>query len=101
LGPRTYRTRPDPFAAVWDEVQQELAGDPERTAKAAFHALQQRYPGQFPDMQLRTLQRRVQAWRASVIIAFDDQGLREAVLTDQVGPAPLRAIAMSTAAEAE
>jgi hypothetical protein len=101
LGPRTYRTRPDPFAAVWDEVQQELAGDPERTAKAAFHALQQHYPGQFPDVQLRTLQRRVQAWRASVIIAFDDQWLRDEVLTDQVGPAPLRALAMSTAAASE
>ncbi len=98
LGPRTYRTRPDPFAPVWDEVRQELEAQPERTAKAAFQALQQRYPGQFPDIQLRTLQRRVQAWRASVIVAFDDQWLREDVFTERVVPTPLRAVAIASAA---
>ena len=30
LRPRTYRTRPDPFAAVWDEVRQELEAQPGR-----------------------------------------------------------------------
>src|SRR5215207_7946391 len=29
-GPRTYRSRPDPFAAVWDEVCQWLTAQPER-----------------------------------------------------------------------
>ncbi len=98
LGPRTYRTRPDPFAAVWDEVRQELEAQPERTAKAAFQALQARYPGQFPDIQLRTLQRRVQQWRASVIVAFDDQWLREDTLVERVIPLPLRAVELAPAA---
>lgn len=71
--PRWWRTRPDPFAAVWAEVAACLAASPGRTAKAIFVALQQRYPGQFPDVQLRTLQRRVQVWRADALLTFDDQ----------------------------
>ncbi len=98
LGPRTYRTRPDPFADVWDEVRADLEMHPERTAKAAFQALQARYPGRFPDVQLRTLQRRVHAWRASVIVAFDDQWLREDALTDQMLPLALRAVAVASVA---
>ena len=82
---------------MWDELRQELEAQPERTAKAAFRSLQQRYPGQFPDVQLRTLQRRVKEWRANVIIAFDDQWLREEVLAEQVVPVPLRAVAMASA----
>jgi hypothetical protein len=97
LGPRTYRTRPDPFAAVWDDVQADLAAQPERTAKAAFQALQHRYPGQFPDGQLRTLQRRVQAWRASVIVAVEDQWLRDDLLADRGVPPSLRAVAVASA----
>lgn len=94
LGPRTYRTRPDPFAAVWDEIRAELASQPERTAKAAFQALQARYPGQYPDVQLRTLQRHVQVWRASVLIAFDDQWMRDDVLAEPALPS-LRAVALA------
>lgn len=100
LGPRTYRTRPDPFADVWEEVRAELETRPEWTAKAAFQALQQRYPGQFPDVQLRTLQRRVRAWRASVIVAFDDQWLRDDLLADAGAPTALRAVAVASAATA-
>jgi hypothetical protein len=33
LGPRTWRTRADPFAAVWDELAAALTARPERTAK--------------------------------------------------------------------
>jgi hypothetical protein len=44
-GPRLYRTRLDPFAEVWHEVEAELTAHPERTAKAAFAHLQERYPG--------------------------------------------------------
>ena len=100
LGPRTYRTRPDPFAEVWDEIRQELEAQPERTAKAAFEALQHRYPGQFPDVQLRTLQRRVKAWRASVIVAFDDQWLGDDLLAERGMPPSLRAVALASAAAA-
>jgi len=91
-GPRWWRTRPDPFAAVWDEVAAWLAAQPERTAKSIFVALQQRDPGQFPAVQLRTLQRRVQAWRADALLTFDDQWLHEDVLTPQLLPPPLQAV---------
>ena len=97
-GPRWWRTRPDPFAAVWDEVAAWLAAHPARTAKSIFGELQRRYPGQFPDVQLRTLQRRVQAWRADALLTFDDQWLREDVLTPQILP-PLRAVSLAASAE--
>lgn len=91
-GPRLYRTRPDPFAAVWPEIEAELTAHPERTAKAAFEHLQERYPGVFPATQVRTLQRRVQEWRKRTLLAFDDAWLREELLVQRSYPLPLRAI---------
>ena len=75
--PHTWRTRPDPFEGVWKEVCGWLSEAPERTAKSLLEELQQRYPEQYPDAQLRTLQRRVQAWRRQMIVAFDDGWLSE------------------------
>jgi hypothetical protein len=62
--PHTWRTRPDPFALVWDEVVTQLAAQPGLQAKTLFVDLQRRYPDQFNEGQLRTLQRRIKAWRA-------------------------------------
>jgi hypothetical protein len=87
-----WRTRPDPFAAVWEKVCQWLASNPERTAKSLFSDLQQQYPGQFANGQLRTLQRRVQAWRAKAILTFNDQWLEEDLLATEVLPKPLGVI---------
>ena len=81
--PRWWRTRQDPFEPVWDEICQWLATQPERTAKSVLLELRQRYPGQFPDGQLRTLQRRVLVWRAKVILTFDEQWLQEEVFVAQ------------------
>ena len=61
--PRHWRTRKDPFEAVWYDVLRWLQHDPDATAKALFYRLQREYPGRFPDGQLRTLQRRVRQWR--------------------------------------
>ncbi len=94
-GPRWWRTRPDPFAGVWDEVEAWLVATPERTAKSIFVELQQRHPEQFPDVQLRTLQRRVQVWRADALLTFDDQWLQENVLVPSVLPLPLRALPLA------
>lgn len=91
-GPRLYRTRDDPFATVWQEIEQELTARPDRTAKALFADLQHRYPGEFPATQLRTLQRRVKEWRVRAILAFDDRWLAEEMLVKQSLPLPLRAI---------
>jgi hypothetical protein len=61
---RYWRTRPDPFAKVWPRVRAWLDVEPDRTAKELLERLQRDYPGEFSGGHLRTLQRRVQAWRA-------------------------------------
>ena len=66
-GPRWWRTRQDPFAQVWPQAQQQLEQIPDLTAKTLFEAIQRQYPGQFPDDQLRTFQRRVRAWRMAYL----------------------------------
>jgi hypothetical protein len=60
----TWRTREDPFSDVWEEVEEKLAINPGLEAKTLFEDLQRRYPGEFVDGRLRTLQRRVKIWRA-------------------------------------
>ena len=61
---RRYRTRIDPFAGVWGEVEQLLERDASVEAKTIFDYLCRRDPKQFQEQQLRTLQRRVKRWRA-------------------------------------
>jgi hypothetical protein len=62
--PHDWRTRPDPFEGVWAEVLGWLQAEPDATAKALFHRLQETYPRRYLPGQLRTLQRRVKNWRA-------------------------------------
>jgi hypothetical protein len=64
--PRTYRTRPDPFAAVWAEVEERLRAEPRLRAKTLFDWLRRQHPGQFLDSHRRTFERRVRQWRATV-----------------------------------
>ena len=64
---RAWRTRPDPFAAIWSEaVLPLLQRDPESALQATtvLEWLEERYPGRFSPTQLRTLQRRLRDWRA-------------------------------------
>lgn len=61
---RHWRTRSDPFAPVWDEVVEQLGRDPALQALTLLEWLQERHPGEYPDSLLRTMQRRVKAWRA-------------------------------------
>jgi hypothetical protein len=61
---RTYRTRSDPYAEVWEEIEQMLEIDAGLQAKTVFWELERRYPGRFSRGQLRTLQRRFRRWRA-------------------------------------
>lgn len=95
LKPHTWRTRTDPFAAVAHEVQQWFLAGPERTAQSLLQELQARYPGQYPDSLLRTLQRRVRLWRRETILAFDDQLILEDARLNLVLPTALRAIPVS------
>jgi hypothetical protein len=62
---RTWRTRPDPFTKVWDELREQVRTNPGLEAKTLFEELQRKYPGEFADGQLRTLQRRLKHWRAT------------------------------------
>ena len=65
--PREWRTRPDPFVDVWaTQIEPLLIGDEEGKleAKTILEELCRRQPGEFELGQLRTLQRRVRAWRA-------------------------------------
>ena len=62
---RTYRTRADAFAEVWDaEVVPLLQESPGLQATTVLAELQERHPGAFGDGLLRTLQRRMRQWRA-------------------------------------
>jgi transposase InsO family protein len=61
---RHWRTRTDPFAKVWDEVDAQLRRDPRLQALTLLEWLQEQHPGAYPDSLLRTMQRRVKAWRA-------------------------------------
>ena len=63
---RTWRTREDPFADVWQsEVVPQLVADTDGRLQVLtlFRALCGRHPGRFQPGQLRTLQRRVREWR--------------------------------------
>ena len=44
----TWRTRPDPFDGVWEEMRSWLESDPGRTSKSLLLELQQRHPGRYP-----------------------------------------------------
>lgn len=62
---RTWRTRQDPLAPVWDEeVVPLLRTDPLLNAVTLLEELQRRHPGEYGDGVLRTLQRRIRQWRA-------------------------------------
>jgi hypothetical protein len=63
--PRTYRTRKDPFEAVWPEIEKLLAASPGLEGVTIFDTLRLREDVSFGDGQLRTLQRRIRRWRAS------------------------------------
>jgi hypothetical protein len=65
--PRRYwRSRPDPFATVWDtEVVPMLANTPGLQAITILRKLQDDHPNEYPDSTRRTLERRIRQWRAT------------------------------------
>ncbi len=75
-----WRTHKDPFEEVWDEICSWLEEHPERTSKSLFIELQERYPDQYKDGQLRTLQRRVKQWRSKAILTFDYEWMKDELL---------------------
>jgi hypothetical protein len=64
--PRRYwRSRPDPFADVWEsEVVPLLRSAPRLKAITLLRKLQEDHPARFPDSMRRTLERHISQWRA-------------------------------------
>lgn len=62
--PRDWRTHDDAFVEHWPELEARLTESPALDAKTLFELLRETYPGRYEPGQLRTLQRRVKAWRA-------------------------------------
>jgi hypothetical protein len=77
---RTWRTRTDPFADVWEEVVGQLEHNPTAPATAILSTLEAANPESFSEAQLRTLQRRVKDWKennaASTNVFSDLQTVR-------------------------
>jgi hypothetical protein len=63
LGARSWRTRSDPFEAVWEDLEIRLALESNCTAKELLEELIEKSPAIFSLKHLRTLQRRVAKWR--------------------------------------
>jgi len=62
--PRSWRTRADPLAEVWEsEIVPLLERAPGLKAVTILHDLERRFPGRFGDKVRRTLERRVTQWR--------------------------------------
>ena len=78
---RHWRTRKDPFEAVWPRVLLWLQDEPERTGIERLLPLQTDHPGEFHDGQLQTLQRRLKAWRRAVARKLVFTGNSSALLT--------------------
>jgi hypothetical protein len=84
-----WRTRTDPFAESWPLVEAWLAAEPNITARELLTQLCQRLPDLYPSgAQLRTLQRRVKAWRAERAreLVFAATSAERAALGSQTTP---------------
>ena len=63
--PRTWRTREDPLGGVWEtHLAPLLAQAPDLTGLTLLEYLEDTFPGDYDGRILRTLQRRVQHWKA-------------------------------------
>ena len=63
---RSWRTRADPFATVWEsELLPLLEREPTLTGITLWEHLDDRFPGHYPYSTLRTLQRRIKHWQAT------------------------------------
>src|SRR5471032_484977 len=62
---RYWRSRPDPFADVWEtQIVPLLRSSPKLKAVTLLRKLQEDHPERFPDSMRRTFERHVSQWRA-------------------------------------
>jgi hypothetical protein len=62
--PKRGRRRPDPLAAVTEELRARFEAEPWWTARELLVRLQADHPGDYPTGLLRTVQRRLKTWRS-------------------------------------
>ncbi len=96
-----WRTRKDPFEEDWNEISSWLETSPERTAKSVLAELQKKYPEKYTKGQLRTLQRRIKAWRKKAIIMYDDSLLKTDRLVEDANGGNLKAITVDSSEKLE
>ncbi len=75
--PRTYRTRPDPLADLWQEAVAMLQAAPGLRPITLFDELVRRHPDRVGPASRRTLERRISRWKAL-------HGLDQAVIFPQI-----------------
>ncbi len=63
--PRTHRTRPNPFAADWPWITDQLTRDSALQATTLLALLNAEHRGRYGPGQVRTLQRQIAVWRAA------------------------------------
>lgn len=83
---RNWRTREDPFARVWADILLSLQSEPDCTATSLLDRLIKNYPEQHDSSQLRTLQRRVGEWRASMARTLVLLGASEHLEVSPISP---------------
>jgi hypothetical protein len=64
------RRRPDPLAAVTDDLRSWFEADPSLSGRQLLDRLQAEHPGQYPDGLVRTVQRRLKIWRSALAHAL-------------------------------
>jgi hypothetical protein len=82
-----WRTRTDPFAACWPMLENWLMAEPNITAKELMVRLSNQLPDLCPTgAQLRSLQRRVKAWRAQWArqLVFATTGRADLAIQDNI-----------------
>ena len=61
---RSWKTRKDPFEEVWSSIiLPQVESHPNLLAITILEKLQDDFPNKYPDRLLRTLQRRIKAWK--------------------------------------
>lgn len=74
--PKRQRRRPDPLAAVSEQLHAWFTEEPWRTSRELLDKLQIEHPDRYPDGLLRTVQRRLKTWRSEQALNLVFGGLR-------------------------
>jgi hypothetical protein len=99
---RHWRTRKDPFQNVWTDILRWLQEAPDTTAKTLLERLMDKYPGQYDQKLLRTLQRRVGEWRRTmarklVFTGVDEKDVQPIAAASPWAEAALRLATLASA----